>query len=487
MIGIANRTPAPSRCGTEAAPYSVADVTGRAGRLLERKAPDIWVSGEVSRWSRSGRGYLYMTLRDETSQLRVVGRPDLATRIPYDLPVGMRVVVHGQMSVYVPSGEMQLKAAAVRSLDERGQWQLQIERVRRVLESEGLLDPGRRRTIPRMPAVIGVVTSPQGAALQDVLAVLTRRYPLVEVVFAPTRVQGRGAEVEIARAVNSLSESGADVLIVTRGGGSLEDLWPFNSETVARAISKSPIPVISAIGHETDVTMCDLVADRRAPTPSAAAELAVPDVKEVMQRVERERELLRANTAALLRLRGQTAEQGRKDIIRRLTERLAVDRAQLRAHCIRDPVAAMDRTLSAAGRELESVGTDQIYQRLQHRVDACGKHLDEISAGRMAAIIRSMISRAESRLDRAGPSVLLQHLTALLDRSEERQAAAVAELEALAPRTVLARGWSLVTSERDEVVRHPGQVAPGETIRVTVAGGVIHARVAYTADHQEDR
>lgn len=480
MIQIASHTGHPEPiAGSEASPFSVADVTGRARRLLERRAPDIWVSGEVSRWARSRAGTLYITLRDDASQLRVVALQVIARSIPFDLPVGMSVEVRGRLSVYGPTGEMQLTAAAIRSLDERGQWQREFDRVRTVLESEGLLDPRRRREIPMIPGAIGVVTSPHGAALQDVLAVLQRRFPLVEVVVAPTRVQGRGAEREIAEGVASLSRSGVDVLIVTRGGGSLEDLWPFNAEQVARAIVKSPVPVISAVGHETDVTIADLVADQRAPTPSAAAQQVVPDGREMLAWVKHEGEELKVKMQALFCTSMAVVERGRTDVLRGLADLLAIQDAKFHSVSLTDPAARMSALLAHALEEVEGVGNARIRNHLAGHLNDCAAGLAEVSAERITARVRALVSDAETRLEAVGRAALLDQIQELLARAHERLTAHASEGEALSPRAVQARGWALVRSATGEMVRHPGQVSPGETIRVSVAGGTIHARVEY--------
>lgn len=267
--------------------WGVSELNTLLRQMLEEGLPSLSVSGEVSNWTRARSGHCYFSLKDDRAQLRAVMWRSHAARLPLDPEEGMRVRVQGQVTLYEARGEMQLSVHSLEAEGEDGLWKIAFERLRRQLEQEGLLDPGRRRPLPRFPLRIGVVTSPTGAAFQDILSVLNRRAPWVQVVLCGTRVQGEGASLEIAQAVDALGRSGqVDLLVVGRGGGSREDLWAFNEEPAVRAIARCPVPVISAVGHETDVTLSDLVADLRAPTPSAAAEAAVPDRLAVAQSLD---------------------------------------------------------------------------------------------------------------------------------------------------------------------------------------------------------
>jgi len=258
--------------------FSVSELTHQLRYLLESRIPELWVSGEVANWTRARSGHCYFTLKDEGAQLRCVMWRAAAGRLPIDPEEGMRVRVFGAVTLYEARGDLQLSVRDLEGEGETGLWKLAFERLRERLEGEGLLDPARKRPIPAFPRTVGVVTSTTGAALHDILTVLARRAPWTRVLVRGCRVQGEGAALEIAQAIDLLAGSGrVDLLIVGRGGGSLEDLWAFNEEPVARAIASSAVPVISAVGHEVDVTIADLVADLRAPTPSAAAESAVPD------------------------------------------------------------------------------------------------------------------------------------------------------------------------------------------------------------------
>jgi exodeoxyribonuclease VII large subunit len=257
--------------------YSVSDLTREIKALLEEAFPIVWVSGEISNLHRHSSGHTYFTLKDSGGQIRAVVWRTSAGRIRFRPEDGMEVIVQGRVVVYEPRGEYQLVCSAMEPKGFGAQ-QLAFEQLKRRLEAEGLFDAARKRPLPFLPRRIAIVTSPTGAALRDVLRVLVRRLPNAHVRVVPARVQGEGAAVEVARgiaAANRFAE--ADVVIVARGGGSSEDLSAFNEEAVVRAIAASALPVISAVGHEVDVTLADLVADRRAQTPTEAAELVAPD------------------------------------------------------------------------------------------------------------------------------------------------------------------------------------------------------------------
>ena len=265
--------------------WTVSGINSAARELVESLFPPVWVSGEVANFTQARSGHCYFSLRDEESQLRCVMWRTEARRLPTAPAEGMHVRVLGRLSLYEPRGEFQLVVSGLEGKGD-GLWKLAFDRLRVRLHAEGLLTPERKRPIPRHPRRVGVVTSPAGAALRDILAVIRRRAPWTEVVVCGCRVQGDGAADEIARSIRSFALAGcADVLIVGRGGGSVEDLWAFNEEPVARALAESPVPTISAVGHETDFTIADLVADLRAPTPSAAAEAAVPERAELRRSV----------------------------------------------------------------------------------------------------------------------------------------------------------------------------------------------------------
>lgn len=257
---------------------SVSDLNAATRKLLERAFPDLWVVGEVANWRRVSSGHCYFSLRDDSAQISCVMWRSDARRLPTDPEEGMEVCVFGRISLYEARGTYQI---VVRSLEARGEglWRLAYERCRKKLAADGLLDAARKRPLPRIPAAVGVATSRTGAALRDVISVVRRRAPWTRVIVSDCRVQGDGAAAEIVCALERLARQGeAEAIIITRGGGSVEDLWSFNEEEVARAVAACPVPVVSAVGHEVDVTITDLVADVRAPTPSAAAEVTVPEI-----------------------------------------------------------------------------------------------------------------------------------------------------------------------------------------------------------------
>lgn len=264
---------------------TISELTRRIRRSLEEEFDHVCVVGEVSNLRRPSSGHIYLTLKDAGAQIAAVLWRSSAARLRFELEDGMEVIVTGSLTVYEPRGDYQI---VISSIQPKGIGALQLAflQLRDKLEKEGLFRPEHKKPLPFLPACVGVVTSPTGAAIRDILKVLSRRFPPAHVVLRPVRVQGEGAAYEIAQAIAEFNEwGGADVLIVGRGGGSLEDLWAFNEEVVARAIYASRIPIISAVGHEIDVTIADFVADRRALTPTEAAEIVLPDLTELLRRL----------------------------------------------------------------------------------------------------------------------------------------------------------------------------------------------------------
>jgi exodeoxyribonuclease VII large subunit len=266
--------------------WTVRDINVRARQLIESGLARVWVKGEVTGFKSYRSGHWYFSLRDAQSQIRCVMWQKDNRRGAEPPAEGSQVFVEAQPTIWDEKGEFRLTVKQLLATATGGKWQLALEQAKAALKKDGLLDPARKRPLPAYPSRIAVVTSPDGAAFQDIVSVLSRRWPSATLLFVPTRVQGDGAEGEIVRALARVNQLDADVLIVGRGGGSREDLWTFNAERVARAVAAMRMPTISAVGHETDVSLTDLVADVRAPTPSAAAEAAVPDRALVAQRVE---------------------------------------------------------------------------------------------------------------------------------------------------------------------------------------------------------
>lgn len=266
-------------------PLAVHDLTSAAKDLVEGAFPPLWVRGEVSGFKAHSNGHWYFALRDAQAQVKCVIWSSAARRLPAAPDDGMQVVAYGQMTVWPVRGDLQFSVRALEA-DGEGLWRKALEETRRRLEADGLLDPSRKRPLPVAPRTVAIITSADGAALHDVLTVARRRSPAVDLVVVPAKVQGEGAPESLIAAIERVGRWAAcDVVIIGRGGGSREDLWAFNDERVARALAACPVPTISAVGHETDISICDLVADLRAATPSAAAEAAVPDVLALRRRL----------------------------------------------------------------------------------------------------------------------------------------------------------------------------------------------------------
>jgi exodeoxyribonuclease VII large subunit len=335
----------PGRAASPPHVFRVSEVMAGLRGLLADRVGRIWVSGEVSGLRRAASGHLYFTLKDESAQLRAVLFQGLARRLPFEPEEGLDCLVQGDVTVYEPRGDLQL---LVQALEPRGQGALQLafEQLRRRLEAEGLFDAARKRPLPAFPRTLGVVTAARGAALRDVIEVSARRFPAAPLLVAHARVQGEGAEAEIAAALAALdAREEVEVILLVRGGGSPEDLQPFNTEVVARAIAVCRTPVVSGVGHEIDVTIADLAADLRAPTPSAAAAAALPDRSAVALRVERDLRRLRAGVArALERARARLGAGGDALRVQAPWARVAARRLRLEA-----AVRALRREAAAAG------------------------------------------------------------------------------------------------------------------------------------------
>ncbi|MGH7474982.1 MAG: exodeoxyribonuclease VII large subunit [Longimicrobiales bacterium] len=298
---------------TREAALSIAAVTRLAREVLEGAIPPLWAAGEVGSWRRHESGHCYFTLRDAHAQVRCVMFRADAERLPTQPENGTAVRVLGGVTLYERRGDFQLVVRRLEGVGRDGLWRLAFDRLKTRLERDGLLDPSRKRRLPRCPLAVGVVTSPVGAVFHDIVRVVERRAPWTHVVFAPARVQGDGAARELAAAIERLDRARlVDVIIVARGGGSMEDLWAFNEEPVARAIAGCVVPVVCGVGHETDVTIADLVADLRAPTPSAAAELVVLERDALAAQLATWRNALRTSLATRLNTRGRDIHRWRE-------------------------------------------------------------------------------------------------------------------------------------------------------------------------------
>ncbi len=435
-------------------PETVAGLTRRVRSLLEVEFPRVWVVGEVSNFKRHGSGHLFFTLKDAKASLRCVMWRSAAERLPHTITDGLEVEARGRLSVFDQAGAYQLYAT---SLKPRGMGALEVafRKLKERLAGEGLFEAARKRPLPRFPRRIGVVTSPTGAAIRDILHVLGRRWPAAEVVLAPARVQGEGAAAEIVAGLARLDRLGSiDVAIVGRGGGSLEDLWAFNEEAVARAVAACGVPVVSAVGHETDFAISDFVADVRAPTPSAAAETVVPDRLEV-----------------LAALAAQTDRLGRllRHRLDRLRDRLTLAaRARALAHPEELVLARAERVEALAGRlgaGLREAGHARRL-RLERLTGRLAEHAPRATVQAAAAAVRMAAYRFQA---------VARHQVA--DRWRARLERAAGRLQDLAPARVLARGYSrTVLARTGATLTRAADVRPGDVLRTHLAEGRVISR-----------
>ncbi len=446
---------APSEGRAAQLPISVTELNRRARNLIEAKFELLWVSGEISNVLRAASGHWYFLLKDAEAQVRCVMFRNRAAQLSFKPENGMQVDVRALPSLYEARGEFQLGVEAMRRAGLGALFEA-FERLKAKLQAEGLFAPGRKRALPPFPKAIGVVTSLQAAALQDVLTTLRRRAPMVDIIIYPTAVQGATAPTEIVRAIDSARKrQEVDVLIVCRGGGSIEDLWSFNAEIVARAVvqfqTETSIPVVSGVGHETDFTISDFVADQRAATPTAAAEMSTPDVVE-----------LRAGVASA-RLRFARAQQRRLD---RLTQDL--DRAarrlispEERLHRERERLvrlAANLRLARAAALDRATFASTLLRQRL-------------LAQRPHPAHLQTALTQQRTRLQQATWRALATHANSVQ--------ALARSLNQLAPARVLERGYSIVEFA-GEIIRDSGRVTKGDVILVRLQHGQIVAEVSST-------
>ena len=450
-------TPEPVR--EEPRIFSVSELTRSVRSVLEDHLGVVWVEGEISNYRKQPSGHQYFTLKDAQSQLSCVWFARQGSRLKQTpLADGMQVQVRGAMTVYEARGQYQLTVQFAQA-GGAGLLQAKFEALKRKLEAEGLFDPDRKRLLPRFPASIGIVTSPTGAALRDMLNILARRAPWARVVIGPVRVQGEGAAGEIAAAVDAFNRFEAmglppvEVIVVARGGGSVEDLWAFNEEIVARAIAASVIPVVSAVGHEIDFSIADFAADLRAPTPSAAAELIVPD------------------TEALLRRIGQLSAQAQRSaagMVEREKSRLDF---LARSALFREPRARLAEAAQRADFAAEALNRamrnklDLARQRMAAGLAALRRHRPD----HLLAMRRQLFEAARLRLEERLRLALSQRRTRF-DRTTQ-------VFRLLAPDATLARGYSITMKSDGVVIRSAGELRAGETITTRFRDGTVKSRV----------
>lgn len=437
---------------------SVTELTSQLKRLVERSFAAVAVEGEISNCRQWSSGHIYFTLKDDRAQLRAVLFRGTTRTLRFQLEDGMHVVARGRVSVYDAKGEYQLVCDA---LEPRGVGALQVafEQLKKALAAEGLFDAGRKRPLPLLPRRIGVVTSLDGAAIVDILRVLTSRHPTARVVISPARVQGEGASRDLIRALRAVARvPDIDVVIVGRGGGSAEDLWAFNDEGLARAIAACPVPVISAVGHEVDFTIADFVADVRAATPSNAAEIVVERADVFCARIDR----------AVHRLQS--------------VMRLNLGRRAQRADRLQVALGHWPVTVVMHGRECQQLALRLPHAaarrlgKLQQRLDVLQHRLARRDARRVAAALRARVVGAENRL--AQLALTRRHAAAA------RAGELAAQLQALSPLAVLGRGYAVCwNASRTSIIRSSRNVRPGDAVQVTLADGSLGCRVE---DARED-
>jgi exodeoxyribonuclease VII large subunit len=435
--------------------FTVTELTVRVRDHLEERFFEVWVEGELSGVRLWNTGHLYFTLKDSSSVLKGLMFRSALRYLKFKPVDGLRVVARGKISVYEPKGEYQIVCEHLEP-QGLGALQLAFDQLKKRLQAEGLFDVAKKRPLPALPRKIGVVTSLDGAAIRDILKVLRRRYRNVHVVIRPTRVQGEGAAAEIAHGLRQIVKvPHVDVVIVGRGGGSMEDLWAFNEEPVVRAISMSPIPVISAVGHESDVTMADLVADLRAPTPSAAAELVVARKEEFSGRIDRLHERLVACAhARVQRLSRHVHELSGRRALASYTTRLAMTQRRT------------DELTRAMADALRSV-----FSARARRLQTIERRLDAFDLGRRLARNHTALVGVDARLRRA--------VTARANRCHARLGALAGRLDTLSPLAVLARGYAVCWNEdQTRAIRDASDVATGDTVHVTLSRGQIAAKVS---------
>jgi len=433
--------------------WTVRDLVSTVRTHIEREYGDVWVEGEISNFRAHDSGHLYFTLKDQNAQIRAVMFRSSARLLRFRPDDGMQIVLRGRVTIYEDRGELQISAEY---LEPKGAGALQVafEQLKAKLEAEGLFDSSRKKAIPVLPSRIGIVSSPQAAALRDILNILRRRHHSANVLIFPAQVQGEAAALEVSAGVRYFNKArNVDVIIVARGGGSAEDLAAFNHEGLARAVASSEIPIISAVGHETDFTMIDFVADRRAETPSAAAELVIRSRQEVEEQAEGlQQRLVRAIRYRLLMGRQVLTELAQHGAFARMMD--AINQRQQKLDDLQYRVDRAERQiLERNRRRSESASAAVRHYDLQRILASIRKEL-EAQAGTMVAAMRTSLLRSQSRLDQLA-----------------------SQLQALSPVAILERGYALVFDSRGNLLKNAAQVKVGDEISARLAKGSVTATV----------
>ncbi|WP_318464292.1 exodeoxyribonuclease VII large subunit [Photobacterium leiognathi] len=433
--------------------YTVSSLNAQVRLILENEMGVVWLIGELSNFSMPVSGHWYFTLKDSRAQVKCAMFKGSNRHVTFKPGNGNQVLVKARLSLYEPRGDYQLIIESMQPEGD-GRLQQQFEQLKMSLAAEGLFAQSLKKSLPEQPKRVGIITSKTGAALHDILHVLQRRDPSLPIVIYPTMVQGEGAAISIAQAIGRANaRQECDVLIVGRGGGSLEDLWAFNEEIVARTIAASQIPIVSAVGHEVDVTIADFVADVRAPTPSAAAELISRDMTHQTQLLDRKRQQLRhAITAYLSQSLRQTTQ---------LQHRLERQHPQLRLNLQQQHLDEISQRLTQAmARKL---------QKNQQHIEHNNYKLSLYSPASLVRNAQRNLERSEQRLYDALDRKLLN--------ARHKLAVAAEKLETVSPLATLARGYSITRNEQGDVIRKASQVNAGDTLITTVTDGEIHSSV----------
>jgi len=431
--------------------FSVSQLNRRARQLLETHLSLLWVDGEISNLSRPASGHWYFTLKDDKAQIRCAMFRNRNRGVKFKLENGQQILIRGQVGLYENRGDYQLIAEHIEPAGI-GELQRRFEQLKDKLAEEGLFDAERKKALPLFPLHLGLITSPTGAALHDMLHVLERRFPLLPITIYPCAVQGNPSVGEIVTALQKANQHGVcDLLIVGRGGGSIEDLWSFNEEAVARAITASKIPVISGVGHETDTTIADFVADARAPTPSAAAEMASPDGDELLQNLQAYDNWFRQQARLTLFNAAQQLNALRKrlrhpaDIINTHSQHL--DNLDIRLH------KAMERCLHQLQARLLQTQTRHQAQTPQLRLS------------KLTMQVAYLEERLHASMDKA------------MDDRRQKLSSTVALLQAISPLNTLERGYAIVQNKRGQVISHVSNTARNDAVAVTLSDGVLHCMI----------
>ena len=447
-----------------------------ARNLLEDSFPAVWVEGELGNVTRPASGHLYFTLKDAGAQVRAAMFKMRASTLRFAPREGLRVLLRGKLTLYAPRGDYQL---VVEHMEEAGEGALRraFEELKARLQAEGLFDPARKHELPLHPRRIAVITSPTGAAVRDVLSVLARRYPLLEVDLLPSLVQGESAPAQLTGLLQAADVSGRyDVILLTRGGGSLEDLWAFNDEALTRAVAASQTPVVSAVGHETDFSLTDFAADLRAPTPSVAAELLVPDAADLRARLRQlARQMIQSQRRVL-----ESASQRADHAFLRLERHSPQQRLQQRASHQQALKLRLDalwqRDLHRAGNRLQQLHARLQQARPERQLDALAHRQQQLLV-RLQGALASTLQVQQRRLEHSGHRLAQQHPGPRLALARQRLVGLARSLEAVSPLATVARGYALVSDEQGQLVRSVAQVQPGQTLTARLADGQVSAQV----------